>query len=147
MAKFLFLPGFLLLGVTGEHRPLSPRPSGILSHRERDPAGLEKSNTACLCLGLLSASLSLPLFADQDPWLRSLSSGTTPFLPLTVLHPEPQVEWVAILIPLLPVSPSWQGLTVCIKLIVILVIRYNHSLPAGCCSSRRVWNYFLEFAI
>lgn len=40
-----------------------------------------------------------------------------------------------------------QGLTECIKLIAILVIQYNHSLPAGCFSSRRVWNYFLEFAI
>ena len=144
MAQLLFLPGFPLLASTDP----SPRPSVFLSHREGDPARLESSNTLHLCPGLLAASPQLPVFVDQDPRLWSLSLGTTPFLPLAVfLHPEPQVERVAILIPLLPVHPSRQGLTVCIKLIAILVIRYNHSLPAGCSSSRRVWNYFLEFAI
>lgn len=49
--------------------------------------------------------------------------------------------------PLLESQVPQQGLTECIKLIAILVIQYNHSLPAGCFSSRRVWNYFLEFAI
>lgn len=40
-----------------------------------------------------SAPLLLPLFAGQHPWLWSLSSDTTPYLPLIVLlSPEPQAE-------------------------------------------------------
>lgn len=148
MAQFLLPPGIPAAGSGGwAETPLSETLC-LLVPQGRGPRRTREIQQAMPTVRSASSISSTSSLYGTGPLALAPFFGYHPLLPLAVLlSPEPQVEWAAILIPLLSGSPSWQGLTVCIKLIAILVIRYNHSLPAGCFSSRRVWNYFLEFAI
>lgn len=155
MAQLFSCHKFLLLGVVGEHRPFFPRPLPSCPTWKGPRGTREVQQASPMPRPSISTSLLHPF--GTRPLALVPFFTCHPDLPLLVLSPEPQVErmkYRSLSSPLLscpvlspPFQESWHGLTECIKLIAILVIRYNHSLPAGCFSSRRVWNYFLEFAI